>query len=399
MPDQRETGISWTDQTWNPIRGCSRVSEGCRNCYAERMAARFAGPGQPFEGLARMGDNGPRWTGSVRLVDEHLADPLRWRRPRRVFVNSVSDLFHEGLTNEQIGAIFGVMAAAPQHTFQILTKRPTRMLEWFRWAEKAMAGRYRRPAIIGHAAAYIVSTVGTNVDSDRLHLSANIYAGFNDWPLPNVWLGVSVENQAAADERVPLLLQTPAAVRFLSCEPLLGPVDLTSIVTYSYGTTSKETNVLSGRSMTFMADGGGISTNPRDRIDWVIAGGESGPGSRPVHPDWVRSLRDQCQAAGVPFHFKQWGEWAPAPWRFSWEADRQAGETELAFKARAEAAGATHTVAPHGHLHECGHRPWSIERVGESPAPHAAIRKVGKKSSGRLLDGQTWDEFPAGVTP
>jgi protein gp37 len=359
MADQRDTGISWTDQTWNPIRGCSRVSEGCRNCYAERVAARFAGPGQPFEGLARMGEAGPRWTGTVRLVDEHLADPLRWRRPRRVFVNSVSDLFHDGMTNEQIAAVFGVMAAAPQHTFQVLTKRPARMMEWFRWAEQAMEGRYRRPAIIGHAAAYIVGTVGTNVDNDRLHLSASIYAGFNDWPLPNVWLGVSVENQAAADERIRFLLKTPAAVRFLSCEPLIGPVQLgVGRHFFDHGIGAKSRN---GDE----TDDSYANCDPK--IDWVIAGGESGPDSRPLHPDWVRSLRDQCQAAGVPFHFKQGGEWSC------------------------------------GEIVDGGYRNvWGPEIITTFSRRETDGRftwwRTGKKAAGRLLDGRTWDEFPAGVT-
>jgi len=202
------TGISWTDATWNPVRGCSRVSEGCRNCYAERVAARFSGPGQPYEDLADRERKGSKWTGVVRLIPAHLADPLRWRRPRRIFVNSMSDLFHESLTNEEIAAVFGVMAAAPQHTFQVLTKRARRMREWFEW--------------IGTA----------NLDWLRTYAQRALDPTFTKryvdrgttWPLPNVWIGVSVENQEAADERIPDLVRTPAAVRFLSCEPLLGPV-------------------------------------------------------------------------------------------------------------------------------------------------------------------------------
>ncbi len=260
-----KTGISWTDATWNPVRGCSRVSEGCRNCYAERVAARFSGPGQPYEGLATTKQvkvaasltkrpdgtidqrstfaSRSRWTGAVRLIPEHLADPLRWKRPRRIFVNSMSDLFHEALTNEQIAAVFGVMAAAPQHTFQVLTKRARRMREWFEWARKqAWEDGEDRPDYGLMLAGYTGSELGDGSSTDEGDQQAAIENRINDawardgadggtvwdcpWPLPNVWLGVSVENQAAADERVYELLATPAAVRFLSCEPLLGPVDL-----------------------------------------------------------------------------------------------------------------------------------------------------------------------------
>lgn len=168
--------IEWTDRTWNPIRGCSLVSPGCTNCYAMRQVHRFDHPGGPYEGLTRMTEHGPVWTGKVRVVEEALAEPPSWRKPCRVFVNSMSDLFHEGVPAEFIDRVFAVMQLARRHTFQILTKQPHRM------------ALHRPPA--------------------------------------NVWLGVSVENQATADERIPLLLQTPAAVRFLSVEPLLEAVDL-----------------------------------------------------------------------------------------------------------------------------------------------------------------------------
>jgi protein gp37 len=295
-----KTSISWTDATWNPIRGCSRVSAGCRNCYAETMAARFCGPGQPYEGLAKMPtlsrvtdfavESGPelrvaRWTGEVRMVPEHLADPLRWKRPRRIFVNSMSDLFHEKLSNEQIAAVFGVMAASPWHTFQVLTKRAKRMREWFAWAD----------ARGDHGLAMYPDDPADWRIRQMLRVAA-LCAGVNalpqnhggPWPLPNVWIGVSVENQAAADERIPDLLATPAAVRFLSCEPLIGPVDIAGI----------------GGGSDYLGD-------PRDGdqgedgIDWVIAGCESGPRARPCDVAWLRSLRDQCAAAGCAFFLKQ----------------------------------------------------------------------------------------------
>jgi protein gp37 len=304
------TGISWTDATWNPVRGCSRVSEGCRNCYAERVAARFSGPGQPYEGLVRVRSAvsgliykskagagsyvDPRWNGTVRMVPEHLGDPMRWKRPRRIFVNSMSDLFHEGLTNEQIAAVFGVMAAAPRHTFQVLTKRARRMREWFAWIA---AQRTRlltipvSPRLVcrSHAAAFVPTmTLGTEPQPRQ-------------WPLPNVWLGVSVEDQAAADERIPELLRTPAAVRFLSCEPLLGPVNLRHLDDDAAGGAWCQVDGLTGNQ----TDMGRPCPPVGARVDWVIAGCESGPGARPCGVEWLRSLRWQCAAARVPFFLKQ----------------------------------------------------------------------------------------------
>lgn len=259
-----DTGIEWTDATWNPIRGCSRVSEGCRNCYAESVAARFSGPGMPYEGLARRTASGEaRWTGQVRVVEHQLDQPLRWKRPRMIFVNSMSDLFHDEVSDETIDDIFAVMAAAPQHAFQVLTKRPERMLAYMKR--------------VGASSPH-------DVVNARVFDLANTLSGAHvQWPLPNVWLGVSVENQAAADDRIPLLMQTPAAVRFLSCEPLLEMVDL-------------------------MKPGPVLALERLGPIDWVIVGGESGPGARPMHPDWARLIQAQCAYAGVPFFFKQWGE-------------------------------------------------------------------------------------------
>jgi protein gp37 len=222
VADQRDGGIAWSDETWNQIRGCSRVSTGCTRCYAEEVAARFSGPGLAYEGLATRGSNGlPRWTGEVRMVPEHLADPLRWKRPRRVFVNSMSDLFHEKLTNEQIAAVFGVMAAAPRHTFQVLTKRAKRMREWFAWI-----GGMRGPSGISDTVpAMAVMSAAAKLPELIGPMTAAYQSAPLAWPLPNVWLGVSCENQETADERIPDLLHCPAAVRFISYEPALGPVD------------------------------------------------------------------------------------------------------------------------------------------------------------------------------
>jgi protein gp37 len=215
-----ETDISWTHRpgtvgrSWNPGQGCSLVSEGCRNCYAMRLAARFAESGWS-KGLINLKTK--KWNGTVRLVPHKLADPLSWRKPSTVFANSMTDLFHDGYSNEQIAAVFGVMAACPQHTFQVLTKRARRMREWFEWVAAQPSRVAETPP---SSSLYVTVAAYEALDQDLRVTDQNV------WPLPNVWLGVSVENQAAADERVPELRNTPAAIRFLSCEPLLGPVNI-----------------------------------------------------------------------------------------------------------------------------------------------------------------------------
>jgi protein gp37 len=216
-----ETKIEWADVVWNPTRGCSRISRGCGaadggGCYAERQAHRFSGPGGPYEGLTKLTKHGPRWTGEMRLVDDMLDRPLRWRKPRRIFVNSMSDLFHENLTDEQIALVFGAMALAPQHTYQILSKRAERMREWFEWVARAGIG------IINDAARVVAKRDDIAVVPTQRHGMV----ATNGWPLKSVWLGVSVEDQKSADERIPHLLKTPAAVRWVSAEPCLSPLNL-----------------------------------------------------------------------------------------------------------------------------------------------------------------------------
>lgn len=221
------SAIEWTDATWNPVAGCSVISAGCTNCYAMRMAARLARMGQQkYAGTTRKSGKRYVWTGRVSLDHDSLNLPRSWRRGRRVFVNSMADLFHEAVPVDYIQSVFAVMRETPQHIYQVLTKRAERLLEV----------------------------------SDEL-----------DWP-SNVWMGVSVESEEVL-WRVDCLRRTAAKVKFLSCEPLLGSlrgVDLSS-------------------------------------IDWLIAGGESGPGARPMAGEWVRELRDLCAKKGVAFHFKQWG--------------------------------------------------------------------------------------------
>ena len=308
------TSIEWTDSTWNCLRGCTRVSEGCRNCYAEKVAYRFSGEGLPYAVLAVLKNGHPSWTGKVEFIEKHLLDPLKWgsvltgirngegilrekahkdgsvtltrERPRRIFVNSMSDLFHEAVTDEMRDKIFAVMALCPHHTFQVLTKRPERMLEYLeRIADLAVHDVWKWQ----QAADLIVDNCAVLED--------------HAWPLPNVWLGVSVENQAAADARIPLLLQTPAAVRFISAEPLLGEIRLERVRMPETLFGWHDINVLSGNIYRHARQVG----FGHPKLDWVICGGESGPGARPMEADWARSLRDQCASAGVPFFMKQMG--------------------------------------------------------------------------------------------
>jgi protein gp37 len=266
------TGIAWTDSTWNPTRGCRRTSPGCENCYAERQAARFSGPGAPFEGLVRIGKSGPRWTGEGRLAESMLDQPIRWRRSRRIFVDSMSDLFFNAFSDEDIAAVFGVMALACHHTFQVLTKRHVRardLLSKLTLDDITIAALDRG---VG------VSKSQTRAIRDALP-KGSPFAHDSEapiWPLPNVWIGVSVEDQARADERLPVLAQIPAAVRFVSAEPLLEVVDLSKHLTVN---------------------------GP----DWVIVGGESGPGARTFAIQWARNIITQCRAARVACFVKQMG--------------------------------------------------------------------------------------------
>jgi protein gp37 len=287
-----KTHIEWTDATWNPVTGCSKVSGGCKHCYAERDWARLsANPKTRYYG---------REFTDVQCHADVLDLPLRWTRPRRVFVNSMSDLFHEAVPDEFIADVFRTMAWAHQHSFLVLTKRPERMLRLLtdiEWEDSV---------------------------TDNAHECRDW-----PWPLANVWLGVSLEDQDTANERLPLLLQTPAAVRWVSAEPLLEDVTI------------------------FSLDGPiDVPDGARSPIDWVVAGGESGPKARPMHLDWARSLRDQCAAACVPFMFKQWGEWSP-------------------------------TVPV---VNETAHRTEQRDLGG--------MARIGKKRAGRLLDGIEHNGYP-----
>lgn len=263
-----KTSIEWTDRTWNCLRGCSRISQGCVNCYAEKIAQRFSdGPFKTFATRAH------GWTGKVELIEEKLNEPLHWRNPSRVFVNSMSDLFHEAVTDQTIDRVFAVMAACPLHTFQILTKRPKRMLAWFTPLDFGGRGG------ASDSAHYRIATAISSLGIGRTGVQAM-------WPLPNVWLGVSVEYQATADERIPLLSQTPGAVRFVSYEPALGPVDFSRHIEVRMRDLDSPNEIFP---------------------NWLIIGGESGPGARPFDITWARNTIRQCKAAGVACFVKQVG--------------------------------------------------------------------------------------------
>lgn len=349
--------IEWTDASWTPIRArnkatgkvgwhCEHATTGCVNCYAESMNLRL-GTGLPFK-------PGHRKDIEIFQDDDMLLAPLKWKRPRMVFVCSMTDLFADFVPDEWIDKIFAVMALCPQHTFQVLTKRSARMREYFEDDDRAM--------MIGVA-------LGNMLDGDWIwkegkqfrkridHLISLSHGMADDdvstaddefLPLKNVWLGVSAERQEEWDERVCDLGATPAAVRFVSAEPLLGPIDVGN----AFDPTSDDTY------------------HP---VDWVIVGGESGPGARPMHPDWARSIRDQCQAAAA-FFFKQWGAWAPG------------GVTHRNY---ADGEYAT-IIAIDGTLST------GDKMEGGPPRPlWCPISRVGKGKAGRLLDGREWNEMPA----
>ena len=254
------TKIEWTDRVWNPVRGCSLVSPGCANCYAMKQAHRFSGSDQPYEGLTEIGPQGARWTGKIRLVSDALNQPLRWKKPCRVFVNSMSDLFHEAISDDFIYRVFMIMARCHRHAFQILTKRPERMNNFCRRISYIETGF--------NGLKYPSCSYWPN-NQDKWPIETT--------PLPNVWLGVSVEDQQTADERIPLLLQTPAAVRFVSYEPILAAVDFLRWL------PKTRTAVANGVDLTLSRPG----------ISWLIAGGESGPKARPCDVAWIHSAVQQ----------------------------------------------------------------------------------------------------------
>lgn len=325
--------IEWTDATWNPITGCSVLSPGCTNCYAMRLAGTRLRDHPSRSGLTKPSKAGPVWNGQVRLNQQWLAQPLAWKRPREIFVCAHADLFHAEVPFAWIDHIFAVMALASHHRFQVLTKRSAIMRAYFAdpaWMERVI----RQMEVVQPSSLW-----NGNVYQAKHELATN---GF----LPNVWVGISAEDQTRFDERVADLYNTPAAVRWFSFEPMLGAIDAR----------------------------GPLSTGA---FGWAVVGGESGPGARPMHPDWARGLRDQCAEAGVPFHFKQWGAWEAWLDRERDDPDWRADYSRLYV----DRGGSKWLNLAGG----CG---FHGERFH-------VMRRVGKAEAGRLLDGVTHDGMPA----
>lgn len=357
------TAIEWTHragttgETWNPIVGCSIHSPGCTNCYAMTMAARIeaidaaAGRAGHYVGTTKKVKGKPVWTGKIGVAPDHIfTAPLRRRAPRTVFVNSMSDLFHEDVPDAVIDRVFAVMALSPQHTFQVLTKRSARMREYVSGFTCDGPRRFN----VADAAARLMN------DGENTH-DAVAYA---PWPLPNVWLGVSTEDQKRADERIPHLLATPAAIRFVSAEPLLGPIDFLKIP--GGGAFKQATSVIGAMTNTGWHHVG---------LHWVIVGGESGTGARPMHPAWARAIRDQCAAAGVAYFHKQNGAW-----RVVYDRDRDDPDWRRCGTVAAE--------TPQGRwLNMAGGHGFHGERV-------VRVVPATKKAAGRLLDGVAHNGFP-----
>lgn len=333
MAKQGEDGIIWTGETVNITRGCSLDSDGCKNCYAMAMAGRFSGPGMPYEGLVMKTSQGYKWNGEIKLVPAMLSDLLRKTKPRTIFIDSMSDLFHESVPDAYIDKFFAVAAITEQNIYQLLTKRAERARDY-------LQGLQARAFEVAGALLEDPEVCTFSEGSQKWHDAAyKIQRAIAAGPLKNVHMGVSAENQPMANRRVAALVDTPAAVRWISIEPMLGPIDLTPW--------------LKRRS-----DGTPL-------IHWVVAGGESGPDSRPMHPAWPRALEEQCSDTGTAFLFKQWGNWVGGTGSKNGFIYLQNGVNTCGNK----------------NTHE-----WNDGTISQN---------VGKKAAGRLLDGVLHDGFPS----
>lgn len=388
--------IEWTDASWNPVVAidndtgkvgwhCEKVSPGCANCYAERMNMRNL----PNRGTGLPYTRSSRDKVTIEIHEKTLIQPLKWRKPRKVFVGSQTDLFAPFVPFELIDQVFAVMVTGDRNTYQVLTKRPDRMSEYFETRRPDRDIDTLPPQWL-HWCNDVQDETGRNLTTrygrkDRF--------GRRFWPLDNIWLGCSVENQEQAEARIHHLLRCPAAVRFLSCEPLLGPVDLTRIKVGEW-----DCDALAGQWWREMWSGSPdeppeCQHESGPGIDWVIVGGESGPDARPMHPDWARSIRDQCQASGVPFFFKQWGEFLPAA-VFDDEGfaggrafdDPQGGRSSATMRIPSRKAFQTGKTV----LMKAG----DARGDGIMLDDDTFASRVGKKAAGRTLDGREWSEFP-----
>ena len=391
------TKIEWTHrkgtkgETWNPIRArnkatggvghfCTKVSAGCQNCYAAAFQKRFK---NTVRYAAQDADKV-----ELFLDETALLKPLHWKKPRTIFVCSMTDLFYEGHQDQWLDKVFSVMTMCPQHTFIVLTKRPERMREYISLdtSQENIHEILSYEAAVKWGCYEEVEALGGKYFSGQYGEfgMCELPPGYEDvefdWPLKNVWLVTSVEDQATADQRIPMLLHAPAAVRFLSIEPLLSEVDLASILDL------------------YQPMGGGWDAKhpcgqPALGIDWVIVGGESGHNARPMHPDWARLLRDQCKAAGVPFFFKQWGAWAPVTEE---EIPDKFGPVCDPFRTMCSNGFIGGLSLDSAFLHAPHRWPQCFPQGadGDATCTHAYLHYVGKKAAGRSLDGVEHNEFP-----
>lgn len=363
------TKIEWTDHTFNPWIGCTKVGPGCDHCYAENLMDKRMGVAIWGPGNERVRTKPANWKMPLRWNAQADAFMAQHGRRQRVFCASLADVFDNAVDPQWRADLFGLIQQTPNLDWLLLTKR------------------------IGNVRGML---------AELAHGSDPALSLLDMMPLPNVWIGATIVNQTEADRDIPKLLDVPARVRFLSMEPLLGPVDLTKLM--NPGPLHQRgafINALSGGTYGEVPATGErlrITHSPLEHIDWVIVGGESGPGARPMHPDWARSLRDQCEAAGVPFLFKQWGEWKPIS-----QMDEAEHGPLYASKVKAEQHedqgniddiyGRKCTV-PYTVVHMDGSMHEITEPLAFGPGAMQTF-KVGKKAAGRLLDGRTWDGFPA----
>jgi len=363
------TKIAWTDATINFWQGCTKVSAACDHCYAEAIASRFK--------TAEWGFNKPRAERLVKAAREALKlerRAVRQGRRIKVFSNSMSDFFDNEVPDEWRDAAMAVIALTPHLDWLVLTKRPKVMRAYMtHWPDGA--ARYHH---VRFAADQLLRGPDPGSYSFNDEIGKRASAATALWPLPNLWLGVTAEDQKMADLRIPDLLATPAVRRFVSCEPLLGPVDLTKVNCRTEEDHEKWTDALRGTTTMWNHErAGGWGGIAPARLGWVIVGGESGRAARPMHPDWARSLRDQCEAAQVSYFFKQWGEWQTV-------YDRDLDDPDW------RRAPATSLDGGHNgrYLNLAGGWGFHGERV-------VFVKRVGTKRAGNLLDGRTWEEFPA----